>query len=58
MSINQKLMDLGLVRTLEEIVIEDNISDTDTENEPGRYLSLSEHRERNWSLITSLSYNL
>ena len=36
-SINQKLMELGLVRTLEEIVIED----TDTENEPGRYMSLS-----------------
>jgi hypothetical protein len=30
-------MELGLVRTLEEIVIED----TDTENEPGRYMSLS-----------------
>jgi hypothetical protein len=28
-------MELGLVRTLEEIVIED----TDTENEPGRYMS-------------------
>ena len=45
-SINQKLMELGLVRTLEEIVIED----TDTENEP-EPLKLPEGNE--WDFYVS-----